>query len=405
MKGKAWASWLLAGMMAFGQGPAVATASVIPATQPEVLQNEVSAQTVKVLTRAEALKEVKALRAIHNASLDEREAFDDWQNAVKRAEQLDTEKFIVRNPFTGEDMEITYSDKVQLQLRIQKYWLPDQLEQVYRLSAMGTALVINTLENTMDSLLLALHAAQTDIRSKERARVLASQTLVRTKASLAAGRVIQLDVDADALALKKAEAALAAAERARDNLVRNYNRFVGMPLEREIQVSLTPMGNVPLLASDDYVLKAMEHRLELFQARGNIPLKEEQAELMTFKDLYLQDPDIRLDREAILLEWEQAKAQLPEKQRAITAEIRAAYLRMKISELEILSTRDTLAKQKAKLTALEAQMGAGRLPAYADDALRAAIADIEAGIVTARLSLDNDVRKFRQATVYGPAVQ
>jgi hypothetical protein len=396
-----WASWLLAGLMALGQTSVVSATTAAPTGLPALTVADAVAQGPVVLTRAVARKEVMALRAIENASRDEQKAFEDWQNALRRAEQLDTEKMIVKNPFTGEDIKIVFSDKVQMQQQQAKFVLPMQLELGYRASSMGTSIVIASLENAMDSLLLGLHSAQNEVRSKERSLGLAEQTLARTKASLKAGRAIELDVEADALAVRKATAAVAAARRSRENLVRSYNQFVGMPLERQVDVRLTPENSLPALSGDDYVLNALENRLELFQTRGSIPILEKQAEIMTFRDLHIYDPDIALDREGVVLQLEQTKTRLVEQQRSITAEIRAAFLRLQLADLDIRSTRDTLARQKARLQNIQTQIKAGRMPEYADDALLAAISDIEAGIVTARLALDKDVRLFRQATVYG----
>lgn len=401
MRKRQWASWLLAGMMTLGQTTVASASTVAPVAPPLAAVSDTAAQGPVVLTRAAALKEVMALRAIQNASHDEQKAFEDWQNAVRRAEQLDTEKTSFTNPFTGEDIEIVYSDKVQMQLQQQKFVLPMQLELAYRASSMGTSIVIVSLENAMDGLLLGLHNAQNDIRSRERALALAGQTLARTKASLSAGRAIELDVQADELAVRKAEAAVRAARRSHANMLRNYNQFVGMPLEREVEVRLVPENNMPLLAADDYVLRALENRLELYRTRNTIPLLEKQSEIMTFRNLHVHDPDVALDRENVLLQLEQTKLALVEQQRAITAEIRAAYLRLKMAELDILGTRDTLARQKARLENLQSQIKAGRMPEYADDALIAALSDIEAGILTARLALDKDARSFRQATVFG----
>ena len=428
MKAKQWASWLLAGLMALGQAPLAANAvttgvvtvtqteavaapattqSAVPATEtaPTDVAPGVSAQTITVLTRVLARREVLALQPVLNASLDAKKAYEDWQNSILRADQLDTEKVVVKNPFTGENIDILFSDNVQMQLQMSKYLQPMQLELQYLALTRAVNVTTHSLENAMDSLLLGLHAAQNDILSRERSKAVAEQTLARTEASFAAGRVLQIDVDTDALALRKAEAALRAAKRSRENLVRSYNKFVGKPIERDVQVRLTPDGTLPNQAADDYVLTAMNDRLELFQKRGTILLLEKQAEIMTFRDLHVNDPDVRLDRENVLLQAEQTRLQLARDQRQITAEIRAAYLRLKVAELDITSTRNTLAQQRERLATIQSNMKAGRLPAYADDALLAGIADLEAGIVTARLSLDNDIRKFRQAAGYGPGQQ
>ena len=410
MKAKQWASWLLAALMALGQTPiqanavpvttgaAAVTQAGAPAT-PTTVQESVPAT---VLTRALARREVLALQPVVNATLDAKKAYEDWQNSILRAGQLDTEKVVIKNPYNGEDIEILFSDTVQMQLQMSKILQPMQLELQYFALDRAVKVTTGSLENAMDSLLLGLHAAQGDILSRERALVLAKQTLARTEALFAAGRALQIDADADKLALRKAEAALRAAHRSRENLVRSYNKFVGKPIDRDVRVKLTPEGNLPNLAADDYVLSAMDDRLELFRNRGTIPLLEKQAEIMTFRDLHVNDPDVGRDREKVLLQAEQARLTLARDQQRITAEIRAAYLRLKATELDITGMRNTLAQQRERLVPLQSNIQAGRLPTYADDALLAGMADLEAGIVTARLSLDNDIRKFRQAAGYGP---
>ena len=405
MKAKQWASWLLAGIMALGQAPVAATAATVPAAPvtTAAATADVPPQAV-VLTRDDALLEVRALQAIKNAVLDEQQALKDWKNAVLRAEQLDPDKMVVENPFTGEDMEFFFSDTVRMRQMQVKTVVPQQLELAHALRVKSVKVITATLENTMDSLLLGLHAAQNEVLSKERAVTLAEQTLARTQASFAAGRVVQLDVDADALALRKAEAALRASVRARENMVRNYNRFVGKPLDRDVRVRLNPGGRMPEGQADDFVLQALETRMDIFQQRGTIALNEKQAESMTYLNVHVNDADVAIEYARTLLQIEQGRLQLENEQRRITAEIRAAHLRLRMSELDVANTRETLARQQAKLKTIQSNIAAGRMPAYADDALEAAIEDIKAGLVTAQLSLDADVRKFLLATREGPGL-
>lgn len=416
MKTKQWASWLLAGIMALGHSPLPVTATGLtaapPATQtgttvPETTKSVEAAEAAAapvVLTRDTAWMEVRALHAIRNAVLDEQEALEDWKNAVLLAEQLDPDKMVVENPFTGEDMELFFNDTLRMRLNQQITVNPQSMEFQYQTKAKITKVTTATLENTMNSLLLGLHAAQNEVVSKERAVKLAEQTLTRTRASFAAGRVVQLDVDTDALALKKAEATLRAAERSRENMARNYNRFVGKPLDRDVRVRLKPQGTLPEGEVDDFVLKALENRMEIFIERGTIAIQEAQAESMTYLNVHVNDADVVLEYARTLLSAEQGKVKLTDAQRKITAEIRAAHLRLRMSELDVVNTRETLARQQAKLVTVQSNIAAGRLPAYADDALVAAIEDIKAGIVTAQLSLDADVRKFLLATTEGPGL-
>ena len=407
MKGRQWASWLLAGLVVLGNAPTAAAATVpSAAASPSAIEGAaVPASGTVVLTRAAARKELLALPAVTQASRAEQEAYDNWRNAVARAEQLDTEKMTFENPWTGKTETIVYNDETQMRLRQQKHLLPDQLKLAADMASMTTTITILTLENAMDGQLLGLHAAQEDIASSRRDLKLAEEALARAKALLAAGRVTQSDVDDAALAVRKAQAALNAAQRTLENRIRSYNRFAGAPTARRVTVSLETSGVMPLLSADDYVLQAMQNRMEIKQQRTSIQLLERKLESLTFRDLNKSDPEIASEYEKTRLDLEKARLELPETQRAITAEIRAGMLDLRIAQLDLDGMKRSLATQKEKLASLKAQIDAGRLAAWADDSLQSAVASLESGVRTSTISIDNTVRRFRQAAGTGPSLE
>ncbi len=407
MKGKHWASWLLAGLVVVGNAPTVAATTVpqTPAPPPAIEGAAVPANGTVVLTRAAARKELLALPAVGQASRAEQDAYDNWRNAVARAEQLDTEKMKFENPWTGKTETIVYNDLTQMRLRQQKYILPDQLKLAADMASATTTLTILTLENALDGQLLGLYAAQEDVASGKRDLTLAEEALVRTKALLAAGRVTQSDVDDATLAVRKAQAALNASQRTLENRIRSYNRFAGAPVGRRISVSPDVSGVLPLLNADDYVVQALQNRMEIRRQRANIQLLERTLESLTFRDLHKFDTDITSEYAKTALDLQKARLELTETQRAITAEIRAGMIELRIAQLDLESMKRSLATQREKLASMKVQIDAGRLAAWADDALQSAVASLESGVRTSTISLDNAVRRFRQAAGTGPSLE
>ena len=399
MRGKRWVTWLLAGLLALGSFPAGASVPV----KTTAVQAMPAAANVLVLTREAARKEVLALPVVQIASRKAQEAYDEWQNAIGRANDLDTEKRTFKSPWTGKMETILYNDVTQLRLRMQKYLLPDQMKFAWQMASKSTDMTINSMENAMDSLLLGLFSAQHDVKTKSRSRILASQALLRAKASKAAGNVTQLDVDAAALDLEKADKALLAAQRSLENQSRNYNRFAGAPLSRALSVSLAANGSIPLLTADEYVAQALQNRMTLFSLRESILLKERNVEMLTFHDMHKPDPDIASEYARAVLDLEKMRVDLTANERTVTAEIRSAAIAVESAQLDMKSAQLSLQRQKLTWEKTKKLIAAGRIPAWSDDAMVSAITGTEEGLSAVQLSIDAKVRKFRQAVQGGPA--
>ncbi len=419
MKGKAWASWLMAGLLAFGSVPVTAANPVATGKTPSPASAPIASSAIPaasapsktstqagvlVLTRELARKEILALPAVTQASRKAQKAYEDWQNAVAVAKDLDTEKMTFTNPWNGETEKIVYEDLVQMRLRIQKFWLPDQMGFLSKVASKTTDLTILNLENGMDGMMLGLVAAQDEVNAKTRSRDLAVNALTRMKASKAAGNVTQLDVDGATLDLEKAGMALMAAKRSLENQRRSFNRFLGAPLDRIFTVSLPPSGSMPFLQTDDYVAQALQNRFELFSLREQIALKEKNLELLTFKDQNKIDTDVKAEYVSGQRDLEKLRLDLTTAIRDITIEMRAASLSISMANLDAKTALRAIEAQKEQLATQKAQIAAGRQPYWTDDALDASVAATEAGFATARLSLDMKVRQFRQAAQIGPAV-
>jgi hypothetical protein len=336
------------------------------------------------------------------ASLKSQDAFDDWCNAIARAENLDTEKVTVVNAKTGITTVRMFSDVTQLRLRIQKYLLPDQMRLAWQVASKMTDVTVMTLENNMDSMLLAIHKAQADVKAKSRSLDLLVNGLIRMKASKAAGFITQLDLEDYIMDYERAEKALSASRRFLENQCRSYNQFAGAPLSRPFTVVLSQTGNLPLLSVEEYVAQALQDRLEVFTLRENIALMQRYLEILTFRDLNILDSDIHAEYVRTGLNLEKLRVQLSIATRDVTTEIHSAALAIKSASHGISLTSWTLGQRMEKLEKLDDQISAGNMPSWSDDALVFEIAGIKEGLETERISLVNIIRKFRQATQYGP---
>jgi hypothetical protein len=405
MKGKSWAPWLLAGMLAFGSIPAAASNTSVTATVPTAASGQSAPSTgaAFVLTRETAKKEVRGTQTVRLASRSAQDAYEAWQDSVIRANNLDTEKRLFKNPWNGATITIRFNDKTQLRLRMQKYLMPDQMKFSWQMASKSLDLTVNSLENSMDSILFGLYAAQNDLNAKGRLQKLSSEALSRAKASKAAGNVTQLTVDAAALDLEKAGKALTASERSFENQCRNYNRLVGAPLSRRLIVSLDVNSSILYLTAEDYASQALQNRMTLFSLREGIKLKEKNLEMLTFKDLNKIDADIASEYEGVRLDLESTRLDLDENMRSVTAEILSAFIDLESAQMDLKIGQQSLRRQKAKLETMKKQIDAGRIPAWSDDALVNAIAGMEEGLAVSRLSLAGKVRRFQFAVQVGPA--
>jgi hypothetical protein len=390
---RTWTSCLMVAMFLWG---------IVPVAATDVVKPDSMDGSPFIATREFAQKEVLSLPAVTLASLKSQEAFDDWSNAIARAENLDTEKVTVVNAKTGITTVRMFSDVTQLQLRIQKYLLPDQMRLAWQVASKMTDITIMNLENNMDSMLLSIYRAQGDVKMKTRSVDLLVNGLVRMKSSKAAGLITQLDLEDYALEFERAEKALSASRRFLENQCRSYNQFAGAPLSRPFTVALSQSGSLPLLTAEEYVVQALQNRLEVFTLRENTALTQRYLEILTFRNLDTLDSDVHAEYVRTGLNLEKLRAQLSIATRDVTAEIHSAALAIKSANHGIGLTSWALEQQKEKMEMLEDRISSGSMPSWSDDALVHEIAGMKEELEIERVSLVNIIRKFRQATQFGP---
>lgn len=375
---------------------------IVPVAAMDTVKPDSPDGSLITITREYAQKEILSLPAVTLASMKSQDAFDDWRYAVARAENLDTEKATVVNAKTGIIAVKVFSDVEQLRLRIQKFLLPDQMRLAWQIASKTTDVTIMTLENNMDSMLLAIYKAQADVKAKSRSLDLLENGLIRMKASKAAGFIAQLDLEDYILDFERAEKALSASRRFLENQCRSYNQFAGAPLSRPFAVVLSQTGTLPLLSAEEYVAQALQNRQEVFTLRENIALMQRYLEILTFRGLNILDSDIHSEYVRAGLDLEKLHVLLSISTRDVTTEIHSAALAIKSASHGISLTTWTLGQRMEKLEKLDDLISAGSMPYWSDDALVFEIAGIKEGLGIERISLLNIIRKFRQATQYGP---
>lgn len=370
-----------------------------------VIPQSSAADTQKVLNRTSAVALVQEHSTdLWNLRENIRFTRKAYKDQVLRASTIDTEKFTFHNPYTDEDQTFTYDDQTQMQLRLAKEFVPEQMNFEVEKLEKTLKVVENAMANAADNLFFGLYGTYQSKLLAQKNLEQANKVYAREEIRYKNGLITALDLEGYKLEVESAKNAIVKADRDYAGIHMQFNRMAGLPLDFRYDLVGTPYitQNRLMINEDEAVASALENRQEIWELNRQIELLNQKIEIYQHKNVHVTQKQVKEDYEKALEELEDLKLQLSEKKRAIEKEIRAAYQELKTSYLDLEISRLELAKIKQQLETVSNQYKSGLIPISYVEQLENAIPQLETAINMNMITTLVKKDQFNRAISVGP---
>lgn len=373
------------------------------------LYAEVEESDIKVKEKSIMSYDVAKDMLIENNStlkekqLQERKTFYGYSNTVQTSRGINTEGRNV-NMF-GMDFFISYPDDVQMLLTMQKEFMPFVQRFGWQMSLKEKELTENALVLALRDLYLGLYSTSKNCDILEKKLELENKKYNANKIRFENGLISEIESEESQYQFLKAQKNLESAKRDFENMRRNFNSFLGVPIDTEYDELLFEelKRDVRIQPLEYYLEKALENRLEVIVLEGQIEMTELQISIYEKNRVNETYTNVQKDYNEALRQLENLKAQLEQTKIDIENEIKSAYIEIKKEGYNLQSLNDTLNMQEKNYQRLQNQFEQGFIAKLIIDEVKMGLEELKNGIDLAMYVYNTKIMKLEEAAGLGPA--
>ncbi|NLI57168.1 MAG: TolC family protein [Clostridium sp.] len=335
--------------------------------------------------------------------LQERRTFYGYSNTVQTSRGINTEGRNV-NMF-GMDFFISYPDDVQMLLTMQKEFMPFVQRFGWQMSLKEKELTENALVLALRDLYLGLYSTSKNCDILEKKLELENKKYNANKIRFENGLISEIESEESQYQFLKAQKNLESAKRDFENMRRNFNSFLGVPIDTEYDELLFEelKRDVRIQPLEYYLEKALENRLEVIVLEGQIEMTELQISIYEKNRVNETYTNVQKDYNEALRQLENLKAQLEQTKIDIENEIKSAYIEIKKEGYNLQSLNDTLNMQEKNYQRLQNQFEQGFIAKLIIDEVKMGLEELKNGIDLAMYVYNTKIMKLEEAAGLGPA--
>lgn len=335
--------------------------------------------------------------------LQERRTFYGYSNTVQTSRGINTEGRNV-NMF-GMDFFISYPDDVQMLLTMQKEFMPFVQRFGWQMSLKEKELTENALILALRDLYLGLYSTSKNCDILEKKLELENKKYNANKIRFENGLISEIESEESQYQFLKAQKNLESAKRDFENMRRNFNSFLGVPIDTEYDELLFEelKRDVRIQPLEYYLEKALENRLEVIVLEGQIEMTELQISIYEKNRVNETYTNVQKDYNEALRQLENLKAQLEQTKIDIENEIKSAYIEIKKEGYNLQSLNDTLNMQEKNYQRLQNQFEQGFIAKLIIDEVKMGLEELKNGIDLAMYVYNTKIMKLEEAAGLGPA--
>lgn len=248
-----------------------------------------------------------------------------YEEAKENAKTIDTRGRTVY--ILGQEIRIAFDDTTQMFMTQQKELFPEQMRYYWNMTQDSKRRTSNSLTISLRNMYLGLYSAHNDVRIKELKYEVAENLHNQNQLKLEKGMITDLDLLESEYDLMKARAEMDAANRNRENVLRNFNLLLCQDIRTDYD-DIRPENQyyTSLKDYDYYLERALVYRAEIKQAERQLALLEQKKKIMDRFPLSMNTVSVRKDYNNLLLDIEIQKARLEQAKLDIEVEVKEAYI-------------------------------------------------------------------------------
>ncbi len=328
----------------------------------------------------------------------------DYDKQVLKSKGVDTRRiFLFVHPFTDKDVYYYYDPFEQMNMRLLKEFVPEQMRYVWEMKKMMRLVTENIMANTADDLFQGLYGTYQSKLLAEKSLEISREAYERERVRYENGLITPLELEEAELSFIEAENALSKADRDFENMHRQFNSVAGLDIDYRYEVIGTPwfVSDGLGISEEDAVKDALSNRFEIWDLKQQIQLIEFQMEIYRHKDVHLKYPDAREDYQELQDDLDELNIKLSMMEYDIEKEIRKAYQELSQCYTDLELTRINLERQKNQLETVTAQFESGLVPESVVEQLEQVIKQLEYAVNMNTITVLNKIDKFNRSIAVG----
>lgn len=346
---------------------------------------------------------LKNSRTIRKQNLAERKAFYQYNSSVQRTKGVNTQWIDYETPFGK--ITIVYTPDIQVLLSKQTELLPAQMKYYWNLTDSSRIMTEKALSLGFRDMYLGFMKADRDYQMSLKKLELQKRKYEVSKLKLEQGIVSTIEFEEEEYNYLKAQKAVDAGKRNRENMQRSVNSYMGSPLDTHYDTLLYSeyTRNLKLQSLDYYIDKALKERLEIVSLVEEIEVKQKHLEVLAkarANDIYTE---IRKEYADVSRELETLEVKLEQAKYDVENNIKSAYIDVKSEGYNLRNMQETLNMQKRSYERLKNQYEHGFIPKIAVDEMALGIEELQSGLDLVIYSYNTKIMKLEDASGLGPA--
>ena len=293
----------------------------------------------------------------------------------------------------------------QITLAKNRYFLSAQMKYYWMSASDGKKVTVNALISGLRDLYIMLFNADSSLNIAKQKYNIALEVKTQNQIKLQQGLITPLDMRQSEYNLDKASGDMEAAKRSRENALRSFNIFLGVPIDTGYSSVQAPNEDpvVKIDTVENYINNALNNRMEIVDLKRQSELKKLEASVL---ELFIQNAypvHIREDYKNALTEVKNLDLNIEIKKLAIQKEIKDAYIDVLNAYKSVKTMKGTLETQKKALANMEQRYKLGYITKDVLEQYRVTISDLENKYKMALFSYNTKVMKLNNASGIGPA--
>lgn len=346
---------------------------------------------------------LKNSRTIRKQNLAERKAFYQYNSSVQRTKGVNTQWIDYETPFGK--ITIVYTPDIQVLLSKQTELLPAQMKYYWNLTDSSRIMTEKALSLGFRDMYLGFMKADRDYQMSLKKLELQKRKYEASKIKLEQGIISRIEFEEEEYNYLKAQKAVDAGKRNRENMQRSVNSYMGSPLDTHYDTLLYSeyTRNLKLQSLDYYIDKALKERLEIVSLVEEIEVKQKHLEVLAkarANDIYTE---IRKEYADVSRELETLEVKLEQAKYDVENNIKSAYIDVKSEGYNLRNMQETLNMQKRSYERLKNQYEHGFIPKIAVDEMALGIEELQSGLDLVIYSYNTKIMKLEDASGLGPA--
>lgn len=328
-----------------------------------------------------------------------------YESALADAQTIDPNGISVS--FMGKEKYFRFDSYTQMLLTQQKEFVPEQMRFSWEMARDNRAITRNAMVIGLRGLYFGLYSADSNCRLEKMKFELAEEIYRQEQIKFERGLISELELAQADYNFTKAKKSYEASVRNVENMLRNYNSYIGLDIDTDYDEILfnEKYNDTRLKQQDYYVNRALDSRLDITSAKKQLSLMEKRKDIIDRYPSSLGMMHVRQEYDLLITDIESQKLQLEATKMKVEKEIKSAYVDVTTAEKNVTRLGKMLELQNNNFENVTEYYRKGLVSKNTLDQTRINYIELENNYKAVLFDYNTRLMKLEYASDIGPAYE